>query len=645
MEFGRIFKHLKSVKGFSLENYLSTDLSIIKGLGRGSLAAFSSIFILHTVLIQFDFSGLGILSVSPTILVGSLVTLTGLLATFVALSYNLTNKLPKKISRKYILHSELIWQYLGLQISFILISGTVIYLGLYNKVWSLIFAFELVASGLATVVFFVRYVQRTDKDGIYQLLAQNMPENYLPKEISVLGETEFDTLDIYQKSYRYVLTDEENLDNHGLMHSVTSKRAGIVKVDEDRLENFLEEYSEDVVKMIITRPGVFESRSRGFNDNILDVMFLRDFQDVENVLRTKISNFIEVEEVMWLEDWILCLNHSAKYEQERLEDDFNFLEEQIIDDDVDASIFMMVLDRLAARFAEEENNSRRMLSQSISLAYSTLPEIKENEWLAHQYLFSLKDLHIHYLISLQEKYDPRYPTVLLNINELGKFFYRERFLELEAEDDEVEFFEELFERHIDVATEIIQSTAENFFINPDVYSKYLRSLLENYDQLFSTFTKKDLKTKVQGDKEAVEMHQRKVKSISWIEDYKNEKGIEIFLFTLNEIQTGEIDYSVSELVFQFGSQLDFTDWKISGDYTRFSTMYNRENVLQFTAKFILVLQIYRKTNGLDFNLPETEDEQLKRSMEALTHTEVNKWIEINEDEFSEIKLDLEKALT
>lgn len=646
MEFERFFESTESRISYYSDKYLSTNISIFKGLVRGSLAAVLPILFLYFFLIQLDFSEFAFLTSSPNILVGSLVTLTGLLSTFVALSYNLTNKLPKKISRKYILHSELIWKYLGIQVSFILISGMVIYLGLYNKIWSVIFTFELFVSGIVTVVFFVKYVQRTDKEGIYAILAKNMPKSYLPKKISVLEEDNFDTLDIYQKSYRYVLTDEDNIDKHGLMHSVTPKKAGIVNVDENKLGTFLEDYSDEVVKLIITRPGVFENRSRGFDDNILDVMFLRDFQDEEEVLRTRVSDIIEVEEVEWLEDWILCLNHSAEYEPERLEDDFNFLEEQIIGPNIDPSIFMMVLDRLAARFAEEEKNSRRMLSHSISLAYSTLPEIKENEWLAHQYLYSLRDLHLHYLISLQEEYDPKFPTVLININELGKFFYRERFLDLEDKQDQIERFERLFETHIDVSAEIIQSTAENFFINQDVYSKYLRSLLENYNQLFSNFTAKDLETKLQGNaKGSVERHQRKVKSISWIEDYKNEKGIETFLFILNEVENGEVDHSVSELVLQFGTKLDFSDWKVSGDYTRFSTMFSRESILQFTAKYILILQIYRKKNDLDFDMPEDEAKQFRRKLESLKLSEVEKWIEITEEEFSEIKSDINQDLT
>ena len=615
------------------------DKRILVSLSRGILVALISLMIVSIILPETSESFAGIV-------VPSLVTITSLVATFLVLSFNLGDQLPHQIVEKYLLYNRLVWSYLGIQGTFIVIFSLAMLSNL--RILNATMPWALGFSIMLTIGFFRKFLARTSKGGTYQEISDKIKVPELSSLDAIEKEKNNPKYDIRESHKAYTLNPTKKSDNsHG-----TGQKYGILRIDNSKLEKLLEQGPESLT--IFKEGYIFDG-----SDSITTYPVYCGYENNTSIDKSDIEEIISFDsiegELEWLYDWLTCLRHSAKNSPDRLREDFNFLASEISEIiPKNPSIVTLVLDELSDFFEKEGIDNRKLLSESVFFVNKIESDIAEDPTYLPEVQESLKEIYSNFALLVDDVYSPEYAGAISDVStQTGIGSFKESFEE-EKDPDNLKVYKRAMSSTIIQSREIIDSTVKNYPRNPEYFSKYLRNQTETFVDLFSLY---DLE--VAEEDLGEEEHKNNI--LYLIREIHKNTIADIAFQILFFIDNGEIKDNMADLAFQMMEETNIRKYPnkqlhlpeecypyynfvrdtptiIWPDYFSIglsSSIREIGSQLNFPkGKYELLYLFYLQLNEKDKEVLGLEDFEISsESIENFSFREFKKWFDYSKEEF------------
>lgn len=622
------------------------DKRTLTSLTRGIFIALISLVVISTILPKPPQSVAGIV-------IPSLVTMTSLVATFLVLSFNLGDQLPHQIVEKYLLYNRLVWSYLGIQGTFIVIFSIstfsdVIFLN-NTMPWA------LAVSTMITIGFFKKFLARTTKKGVFQKISDKIDVPEISPIEPIEDEEEDSRYDVKESYKAYVL--ESSRDTKSAKSFAKNPNIGVLKIDNSKLRDLLD---SGLVRLTLYKHGYIFDGSEGIFGHAIDCKLDKD----SSIVESDVMDIISVEgELEWLEDWATCVRHSAEYSPDRLSKDFDFLADEITElIPKNPSILTLVLNRISDFFSKDSIDSRQLMNTSIRFVHTTSSKISDKPEYIAEIQKSLVGIFSKFVVLTEDQYSPTYASAVSEISSqtnLGEF--KKNFETEEFSPSEIVGYKRAMLSTVLESRKLVDTTIKNFSRRPEHFSRYLRYQTKAFVNLFSFYdleiSEDDLNQ--EKDKENIlylvrELHRNAIADIAF----------QILFF----IDNGEVKVNMSDLAFQMMRETNVQKYPekephipeecysyfnpvkdtlslVWPDY--FSVKSSSEvreigNQHRFPKdKYLLLYVFYLKLNDERVENSELEKFEIaSESIEGLSYSEFEKWFDYSEDKFREVQNEL-----
>ena len=615
----------------------------------------------------------------PTIVVPSLVAIITISFTIIALSFNLREKLPDDIIYKHILYDKMVGGYLAIQSTFVIFLLAILFSNYYNLFWSYVFIFDLGIAVIATFWFFTWFIDRTNKKGIYKKLGTQIDKRFFDeKEDSLKGLDNIPNIQIKDlgNSYLFKFTNFNKkkvpqvnakslnqkeipellltTDKEGIHYIHFASRAGIVKIDENKLKKFVTKYkdSSNFNYLIFPKKNNFILGMQGIYEF---VFCLEDADEIKELTRmlSDIFTLTESEEIDEINDWLLCLNHSRTKNPKEIEDDFGFLEiilKKAIETNL--GLFQLIFNTLERNFDGTLKNNEKVMSQTIFLIYRLRSSFMKNLPLVLYMQSTFKNIILSYSFTLDKTYSKRYATSVLYISEFIRYEFMDTF-EQEQNIKKLEIYKQIITNNIDTNHQIVRNTIRSFSKNPIDYEIYLKEHMQQFISTLEIYYEdpyhynSNYYNMPDTEREIID---KKCGIVKEANGFLRLKITDLAFQMISLIENNKLPFSLKGLVFDFIQYGDiyentdpapfwFMDEKLhpSGAYT----------VPQFPKeKYILIYLFYLKSIEKPYIFPKEEFknlhliEELKKTLELFKYEYVTGWIKIERKDFNQIKKEL-----
>lgn len=621
-----------------------------------------------------------LLSQIPAIVAPSLVAIITISFTIIALSFNLREKLPDDIIYKHILHDKMVGGYLAVQSTFVIFLLAILFSNYYNVFWSYVFIVDLIIAVIATFWFFVWFINRTNKKGIYTKLENQLNKKFDEKKDSI--QKSFENIpDIKIKDFgtSYLITfskfDKKKVpqinakmlnqnigpqipplirDKEGMHYVHFASRAGIIKIDESKLKDFVVVYkdSTDFNYLLFPKNDNFILGMQGIYEF---VFCLEDTRKIKEITRMLSDAFTVTapEEIEEINDWLLCMNHSRANDPKEIEDDFCFLErilKRVLKNN--PGLFQLIFDTLKRNFDGTLKNNEKVMEQTIFLIYRLRSSFIRNSPLILYMQSTFKDILLSYSSTLNNEYSARYATSVLYLSEFIRYEFRDNF-EQERDNKVLEEYRQIIINNIDCNHQIVRNTIRQFYKNPINYEIYLKehlqqfiSTLEFYYEDPHHYNSKyyDL---LYAERETID---KKCEIIKEANHFLRLKVTDSALQMIYLIEDNQLPTRLKELVFDF---MQYGDIYGDTDPAPFWLMEHKLHpsgafdVSRFPKeKYILLYLFYLKLTNKQYIFPKWAFEnlhifeELKKALNSIEYESLCFWMKINKKEFNQIKKEL-----
>lgn len=580
----------------------------------------------------------------PPMAVSSLVTIFALVISFISLSYNLDQRIPKSLSRKYIIEGDFLWEYIGIQLGLIFTLCVLIITSIYSQKWDYTFVSALMLSLVSNIVFIRKYTKRASKKGLYDKIIEDA-EFPIPERIEFMEkfreDTRYSTHSAGHDFFAYRKDDE--LDQNGIYSDINNE--GIIKIDSSNLNSIEASYEKVYSIDIPYHNSIVGGR---FDESKLSVTVDGNSQEYLDELKSavEVKGF---EEVSWLSDWLMLVRHSLDNEIHDVDRDFELLKESLIDDARKNPNILNLVQRVLVKELVTDNVERNqiIMRECISLMYENSDALSDNPEITAVQIKTLNVLMSSFLLKMGSNYSSDYLNSVLYISEQLKFDFRKNF----EEETYIKNYEKAIESAINISQNIIMLTLRRFHLDEDLFEKYLTrqindfaSLLETYDEsedhYFSrmNFYLEEDETKADLSKHQKENLEKKTETVQKLLKKRDQKLIEIALSILVKVEKGDIPTKMKNTGFEILENLNLSKCEFKS-YRARRKVFNPDNKVTTIEnndyKLLSQYLVWKQFNQGEIpNLAHEQEEKIEKDLKDLEYSECS-LIDISETDFEE----------
>ena len=659
-------------------------MNMFIGIILGILFSVASNFLMYWLLIFYEkLSGNNIIAISsnfqiPEVVIPSLIAIVTIFFTIIALSFNLSKKLPDEIIDKYILYDKILWTYLSYQTSLIILLVLIASSQWFDLYWSYVLIFDLGLSLIVTFWFFSWFVRRTNKKTIYKILENKIEKVNLTNQKDFVKNLNFSKVKIEDLGYRYRFSFENfdmkkinqinakewsgqlpelliTTDKEGMHHyTYFSSKPGIIDIKRNKIEKFIREHesSDDIKEIKFVKENNFVMRLQP----IYEITFyLEDSDNAKNLIKqlSDIFKLKELGELEELNDWLLCMTHSRENSPKQLEEDFHFLQ-NILKKAItkNPGLFQSIFNSLENNFDYTLENNEKVMEQTLILIYRLKEFYIKNLPLVNFMQSTFKNILLNYSSTITSDYSTKYATSILYLSELIGFDFVRQF-ENEQDIQKLDNYGIIIRNTIENSYQIITNTIRSFFKNPTNYEIYLKEHMQQFINLLQFYHSDPYQYNINYHTLEVSdtaIIDKKCKIVGKSEKCKRLKIAELAFHLFYLIENKKLPLSLKDLVFDFMNHGDiYGDIDPAPFWTMNEKLHDKGvfTVPEFPReKYSLLFLFYLKQSKKEYVLPKWTIEnihlieKLKDTTESFDYGFVNSWTKIEKDEFEQIKREL-----
>lgn len=654
------------------------------GIILGILFSIASNFLMYLLLIFYEkLSGNNIITISsniqiPEVVIPSLIAIVTIFFTIIALSFNLSKKLPDEIIDEYILYDKILWTYLSYLTSLIIFLVLIASSQWFNLYWPYVFIFDLGLSLIVTFWFFNWFLRRTNKKTIYRILENKIEKVILENQNDFVKNLSFSKVKIEDFGYKYRFSFDNfdikkinqinakewacqlpelliTTDKEGMHHyTYFSSKPGIIDVKQNKIEKFIREHesSDDIKEIKFVKENNFVMRLQP----VYEITFYLEDSDIAKNLIKQLSDVFklkDLDELKELNEWLLCMTHSRENSPKQLEEDFHFLQ-NILKKAItkNPGLFQLIFNSLENNFDYTLENNEKVMEQTLILIYRLKEYYIKNLPLVNFMQSVFKNILLNYSSTITSDYSSKYATSILYLSELISFDFVKQF-EYEQDTQKLDSYEIIIRNTIENSYQIMTNTIRSFFKNPTNHEIYLKEHMQQFINLLqfyhsdpyqynnTYYNLEDI------DKAIID---KKCKIVKKSEEYKRIKIAELAFHLFYLIENKKLPLSLKDLVFDFMNHGDiYADIDPAPFWTVNEKLHDKGvfTIPEFPReKYSLLFLFNLKQSKKEYVLPKWTIEnihlieKLKNAVESFDYGFVNSWIKIEKDEFEQIKKEL-----
>jgi len=625
-----------------------------------------------------------IVNIIPSIVIVSIITIVSIFFMIISLAFNFRKKFSDYIVDKWIINTPEVGSYFGIQIGFVLALSAVL-LNFYDMYWACVFLIDLIISISLTLWFFLWFLIRSNKKGLFKELQKNIEETYvtdtkshLENKLNRISEIEVkESGNYYQINFKKQEGKNKNLPKATESKHNTPTEAiitdkvikekiifapsnAIVKIDENKMVRIIKQFkeTEDIVNIILIKNNQYTRRS-----NPTHIIHITDeFEKSEKINQLleqlfEATEFIDFKDIEALSDWLQIVSQSRENDPNELEQDFEFLKNISINSiNKNPSLFYTILDILEQNFDENLSNNEKMMQQTIGLIYSLKKEFTKNLQMLRYVQQKFYTMLQNYALTLDKNFSRRYATAGLYIAEFIRFEILKNF-ESEKNIDVIQVYKSALLENIDIGFRLLETDLFLFFKQPKHYEIYLKDHIQQFISTLQFYSEdpyhydKNYYKQADSEKQVIDAKCQVVKETKQV---LKSRITELCYRMFYLIENKKLTKNLKELVFDLMQYSNIYAELDSAPFWSLEHKLHPEGAFTVPKlpkeRYILFYLFYQKVKEMPFSLPKPVFEnlhlieELKKELESLTSETVSNWIKINDEEFSNTKSELESIL-